>query len=426
MTPAALGRIIPFTMFRCEAVWKYVFIGIVGITLSATLVSSQIRVGAQVGDFWALYDASRHAYETGRIDDPDSLGYYPPSGRPLMMLLAPLPARVGGFIWWSAAAGLQLLCLYVLIRHLMPGPVSDPWRLATFTYFALLPWIVADLTGGNISTLMLASIVLSFYFYRRGRTLPAAAILGAGIAVKIFPVFMVLFYGIKRRWRMAGMAAGATVVIGVLPGVLLFGAGEFAESWRVWSERAKIRSPRYMIVDGPGISYINQSVANVLRHTLSPVNAGHRSDNFLVNVADLPRPVILVIWYVVMSAAGLAWVWMLWPRKTDSPGVEAAQLGLVGIAVLWFSPHVMSYYLTVLMPAVALLMWAGSEAEYNGLAGLRGAMAAPVILYFLGDLSVASRYARAYGSYLLIMVVLAVAVGITIRRMRPNGLRKAT
>ncbi len=399
---------------------KIVVYGLSGIflaVLGTTLVSTFIRSGAGVGDFWALYEASRHAIETG-ILDVKSLGYYPPSGRPILMILAVLPPQAAAVLWWNLAVGLQILCLYLIIRHMLPIRPSAPWLLGILATLAMIPWIISDLSGGNISTLILASLVVSYYLFRKKWLWTSGLVLGIGIAVKFLPVFLIFFYAVKRRWKMAVISSLCTLFIGLVPGVVLFGKNNFFESWNTWSQTALgRRTVTYMILESPGISYINQSLANVLLHTLSPVNAGHHDQTFFVNIADLSRSTILKIWMGIVLISGLAWGYLIWPRKNDPPHMEQLHFAFVCLPMIWFSPHVMTYYMTILLPAVVVLVWAAIES--GKIIGSIGKYARWMILaYLLACIGICFPHVRAYGNYLLIVVILGISLAFISKQVR--------
>jgi hypothetical protein len=394
-----------------------VLVAIFLAVLAGTLWSTFIRSGAKVGDFWALYEASRHAIDTETLDT-QSLGYYPPSGRPILMLLAFLPPQPAAVLWWCFSVGMQLLCLYLIMMYMLPARPSDPWLLGLLVYLAMTPWIVSDLSGGNISTLILAALVVSFFLYQKKWFWTSGLVLAVGIAVKFLPVFLIFFYAVKRRWKMALISTLCTLLVGLLPGILYFGMNPFFQSWKTWSKSAlSRRTATYMILESPGISYINQSLANVLLHTLSHTNAGHHDKPVFVNIADLSRPTILNIWVGLAALAGLAWVCLIWPRKSDPPTIEPLHFAYVCLPMIWFSPHVMSYYMTILLPAVTVLAWAPAQTN-DLLTPIKKKTNWLILAYCLACIGVAGLYARAYGNYLLIVLILGINVAIVSRQLR--------
>ncbi len=382
--------------------------------------SFYVKTQVGKGDFSALHEASVHAFKT-RTLDAESLGYYPPSGRPILMLFSLVPQPATPIVWWLVSAGLHVLCLILVVQQMLPAKASDPLLLMTLIVFAMLPWYVSDLSGGNISPVMLASVVVAYVLYRRGWLWTSATVLAVGIAVKFLPVFLIFFYILKRKWNIFWRSVTTTIVIAFVPGILIFGAGQFINSWKTWNDSALARrTGNYMILESRGISYINQSLANVLLHTLSPVSAGHHDKPFFVNIADLSRTTIRNIWIAVVILSGVCWVWLLWPTKNDPPSLELAHFAFVCLPMVWFCPHVMSYYMTILMPAVAMLVWyvvemaLGKVPALNSLRWLVG-------LYVVGCALIGSVRARAYGNYLGIILVLAIALTVIARRIRIAG-----
>jgi len=411
-----------------NGVVRKIFLVLMGIIITAiltgTLISTVVRANAGRSDFFALYHASRHAMETGRLADPDSLGYYPPSGRPILMLLSVLPNPHAAILWWTISVLLHGTCLYLVIIYLLPDRSRDSWVLAGLVVLAMTPWYVSDLACGNVSSLILASVVLSFFFFRRGRVWISAFCLGVGIAVKFLPVFLLFYYAIQRRWRAFGVGVLGSVLVGIIPGLLWFGVVDFGRSWKTWYRFAcGQRTPEAMILKGEGASYGHQSLANVLLHTLSRVNAGTRARPFFINLADISRAAILKIWYAVVVLSALVWIYAVWPGRSGSPSLPMIHFALVGLPMVWFSPHVLSYYLTILLPAITILIWSAWEPPAF-LQHHRSRTWIFIAIYWLLCACVTVPYARAYGCYLALVFVLAVHLVLMGRAMRRQDGKK--
>lgn len=385
----------------------YIVAAIILMVLAGTAYSTFVRARGNVGDFGALYKASRWAMQTRTINDPVSLGYYPPSGRPILMLLALPPKVYGAMCWWTISVGLHVLCLFLIVRHMLPGPCSDRWKLAAVTYLALAPWVAMDLGEGNINSIVLAGVVISYFLHRKGHLLPAAMILAAGIAVKLIPAFLLAFYVIRRRWKVSILTVFCTLAIGIIPGVLLFGRDDFTRSWKTWRDHAvNVRTAEYTILESDRATYMNQAWPNILVRTLHKISAGRHGRPFYVNLANLSRPTILKIWYVFAAISGVAWIWFIWPRRAEPAQFEHLRFASVPLIIIWFSPHVLTYYLTLTMPALAILLWAIGEKANRSLS-IRPYLIILLMIYIVGCVSVASTHLRAVGCFQMVVMTLA-------------------
>lgn len=383
--------------------------------LGATCYANFVRSRVLSGDFSAIRHASRHAIETGTLADVESLGYYPPSARPLLILLALPPVTWGAPCWWVLSVVCHFLSLYLIVSCCLPKAPNRRWWLAGLTYLALTPWVVSDLSSGNISPLVFVACVLSFSFYRCKRTVPAALALAVGMTVKLMPVLLLAYYAVRKQWRLVTIGLVLAVVIGTIPGMLIFGPGDFVTSWHIWADQiVKTRTPHYTIVEGPARSYAHQSWPNVFLRLLHPVNAGRAQQPFTVNVVNLSRPTILKLYYVFIAASLLLWFYMIWPKRSDPDSLDGVHFGMVCLAMVYFSPHVLTYYLVFAMPAVAMLIAAVAEPT-RGAAANRIVVTVLLGLYVVGCASVASALARAVGAYQVIIVILFVAL-VYIRR----------
>ena len=400
---------------------RNVILGVITAAVLCVLIttgaSTTLRAGADVSDFSTIYNTSRWALEHRTLDDPRALRFYPPSARPILMLFALVPRPAAAVFWWAISAALHFLCLFLIVKYMLPGKAADPLLLGAVSYLALIPWAVSDLSAGNLSPVVLAGIVVSYFFYRRERPIAAGIALGVGVAVKLAPVFLLFFYVVKRRGKAALMSGLCTVLIGTIPGVLLVGPRDFLKSWKTWHTTAvKMCSAEYAIT-GERAPYREQSLAYVMVRLLNPISAGRHDKPFYVNVANLSRPTILTLWYALVIITFLAWIFLIRPRRFDPPSIEYVHLALVTLAVVWFSPHVLSYYLIIPMPAVVLLIYALGEKE-GVFAPLRIPLAIILGLYIVGCFSPASHYLRALGSYQFVVLVLAVAMILIARELR--------
>ena len=392
-----------------------------GVLAAAVLIgtgySNYCRAAAGIGDFRALRQASEHALQTSQLNDPCSLGYYPPSARPILMPLAWLDLRPAAAVWWALMVLLYGLCLYLLVSHVLPGSRDRLW-IAGLSLVVALPWLIADLNVGNISSLVLASVVAGYVLARKGRPVAAGFAVAAGVSLKLIPVFLIVFFVIKRRWKAAACSLVATAAVAAVPGVLIFGGKDFAGSWTTWRREAvHIRTPQYTILEAQRSTHMNQSWPNVLVRLLHGVDTGHSKHPFRVNVADLPRERVLVLYYAFAALSLGLWVFLIWPRRGDPPAVEALHFATVPLVMLWFSPHVMSYYLSIAMPAMAVFVWALVEKP-AGLVGVRKWLIVLALVYWAGCASMASDYLRAIGSYQMVILVLAAATFVIAQRMR--------
>jgi hypothetical protein len=153
---------------------------------------------------------------------------YPPL---LAFLLLPMPTYQ--IAWWGWAA-FSIICwlvaLWLLLRELSGdirqkvGVVWLPVLLAALINF---PPVLAHLFWGQLQLLLLLILVGSWLCLGRDRDVAAGVLLGLAIALKIFPVLLLVPLVAQRRWRC--IAAAALTALGAL--LLSFAAVGWDQGW---------------------------------------------------------------------------------------------------------------------------------------------------------------------------------------------------
>ncbi|MET0793051.1 MAG: glycosyltransferase family 87 protein [Polyangiaceae bacterium] len=124
--------------------------------------------------------------------------YYSPFFGVCMRAIAVLPFAFARAVWFAIvlSATAVVVCLPSLLELAKPhASVASTLVLATS-----LP-LLHDLIYGQVSSILLALIALSFVAYRRERRLLSAVLLGLATAIKFYPALFALFYLARRDLR---------------------------------------------------------------------------------------------------------------------------------------------------------------------------------------------------------------------------------
>lgn len=142
---------------------------------------------------------------------------YPPL---LALVMAPfVPVSEDGIIRaWAGVSLLLLAATALLMVHLALG--VSPLEVPAWSLMALIVSLTCYpaqnvLTTGNVDTLLLFLVVLTYFLYRR-RTLLAAFTLALAIAIKPQLALLSAFFLWKRDWRLVIAAALATSALLIL------------------------------------------------------------------------------------------------------------------------------------------------------------------------------------------------------------------
>ncbi|WP_435017870.1 glycosyltransferase family 87 protein [Tundrisphaera sp. TA3] len=350
--------------FRSRTRFERWFLFACCVFIPAELAAKAVSHTRNYGDFNVQRDFGMRflrgvpLYENGNCFNymPISAMYYAP------MAMLPLPLAS------LARTGSALICLALSLRWLaeMTRDRARPgaWRGLTVAAIAIVltsQYLLRDLDDGGPHLIYLALILGSLRCVQKGREGWGAAGFGLAIALKMTPGLFLPYFAWKRRWRLAGLTAGATAAWIVLPALWMGPAswwkyqGEWnAVAFNVFSDRVdKARADNEVRVQ-------NQSLKPAVARLLVAYPPGHplkldnRADVAFANI----RPEVA---NRVGTLAGLALLGSLalWSRRRfigpDDPAwtIEVAAL-LIAMPLL--SPVTWMQHLAFLLPAVYLLV----------------------------------------------------------------------
>lgn len=312
----------------------------------------------------------------GRTIERGKLDWYWPFVPRLMTLFAASP--FGGYFWLALNLVSMLITIRLVGRYLSGLPPKD-WPV---TQLLPLLFLVAywqwEFRLNQINNLTLYLLVGSIVCWQWRRSTAAGLWLGLAVLLKLTPGLLVLWFLLKRQYRVVGAAVLTVIVAGPVSDVLVFGPDRTAEAYRAWARKSiDIGSHRGLILHDREMDWRNQSLSAVLTRWLTPTNYNTHFDNDpniqrdydhlpvrTMNVADLSRPTVvaIVMGIVFVSLAGLVWL----ARKPASE-LTAWQIrfewALFVLAMLWFMPVMRRYHMVWALPAVSLL---GAGIHYMG------------------------------------------------------------
>ena len=365
------------------------------------------------GDWLSIYNIADHSVRTGKLQADESekivrTQRYPPITRPMLMLFALPPKPVAAVLSFALFAMLYGWSAAKIAEVFPPPRVADRTVAASVAIAVVAPYVWADLTAGNLSSVLLASVTGAYVFAQRGKPLRAGVILSIGIMLKMIPALCLIYFLFRKQWRVfIGVALGV-VIIGVIPSLLIFGPTQLIDYHSYWyhEEFAKF-TPMRTIEQPVECTYQNQAFVRTLIRLFTPTNAGHSGDPFYIQIADLSVPSIKSIYIAVMFASLAGLVWSCWrsTRRSSDAGPEAFAL-CVG-SMLWMSPWAGSYYFSLaIWPAMALVTL--RDTSRTGRIAL--------VVWFAAMPTLASLTLRAYSPSMFATLVVLVAVSICISR----------
>ena len=232
---------------------------------------------------------------------------------PLAML--PYGAAVIGWFTASVAA------LGVVLRRSAFGSELAP-AAAVIVTFSI---IQNNLLNGQVNFFVVLCCVLAV---KQTREVAAGAWLGAGIALKLMPVLLVVYFLVRRQFRAVLVAVATALVLMLAPGILISGSAA-----DVHAQYARgLLMP--MMTTPAGDATLAYSLASVVQRTLGVGPA---------------------LWIDLLCAAAVlgtiaAVDVRTWRRRGDHLAAAAAYL----VAIVLISPKSETHHLAFAIPAVAL------------------------------------------------------------------------
>jgi hypothetical protein len=171
------------------------------------------------GDYLTMHDVSK-SRDLSAFDNS-----YPPLGVIPFWLLSGLPYRVGLSLWF-------LVILISLISPLLfTFPRMDKERsVAAIIVLGIVTVpTISVLDRGNSVGLLAGLLFVFYYFGRQNKDWQAGLALGVAIGMKIYPLVMIPFLIVKRKYKQAVIALSSSVILNLLA-LIVWSRGNYVES----------------------------------------------------------------------------------------------------------------------------------------------------------------------------------------------------
>ena len=206
------------------------FMGIVLVAVWAALllaffVNAMRRVGGPTGDFVHFYDAARAMVHGEDLYSSGRGGYiYPPLLAFLYTPLAGLSETTAATVLLVVNMSLLLLALFLTVREVANrfGAAANPWTVCTIALAAVL--LTADKVKGELQ-MWQTNLLLLFLFAAALRLLDrrptlAGAALGLAFNIKYWPILLLPYFLLRRRWAAAGVFVASIAGFALLPAIM--------------------------------------------------------------------------------------------------------------------------------------------------------------------------------------------------------------
>lgn len=370
-------------------------------------------------------------YQTGRAFLHGE-AVYPTDSRPFPFMYPPCAAALLAVV---SVLGEQFFVYAILALNSVAwiGSILLSVRLATgysmrqrpLVYAVPTLWVIPFIHDmyllGQANLLLLFILLGAFTALRANREGPAGFLVALAAGIKAFPVLAVGYLVYRRRWK----ALAATVV--ALAGLLWAMPAVFRgpeKAWsdlKIWTKGMVLKYDEGQIAQRPErcYSFKNQSLVGVANRLLRDVPAdGESKDGWQVNFAHLDFRAVNAVVLGVTASLGLFYmVSMRWKRPTDIRA-EAAELAMLLLMVLIFSPFAFNYFYVWLIFPLTVLVARLLDAPRGSTdrTVLTAGLAIALMLFSLS--AVALRQSQAHGNLLAVNLIFLGLLGWTLHRGR--------
>ncbi len=339
-----------------------------------------IRAGAP--DFEYFYKSGRYLLTRGALDpgydivggqvvERGTLEWYWPFVPRVMTLFALLPQSKAGYVW----LGLNLLAMFATWRligqHVVEWPRGD-WPVASvLPVLCLAAYWLWEFRLNQINNFTLLLMVGSFVCWQRGRPATAGLWLGLAVLLKLTPGLLVLWFALKRQFRVVAVAVLTVVLAGPVADLVALGPGLTGDAYRRWLHDAVLTGSQAGLVrEQCEMDWRNQGLGAVLSRWLHPTNYNTHFDNDprvdasygqeaarTLNVVSWP---LATVEHVVVAVVLVTLGALIWLARRSARTLTAVQLrsewALFLLAMLWLMPVMRRYHMIWATPAAYLLL----------------------------------------------------------------------
>lgn len=343
-----------------------------------------VRDSYRLGDFLGYVDAGRAVLNGGQLYD-DPANTWPPFFSIFSVVLA-LGDNVSSyfirFIWLLGSVVSLYYIISISVKIVFDRPLAiqkgspgmllqDP--LIIVPLLIMLRYIMDNLANVQINIYMLLLSLLVIRFFTIKRFMWAGLILGLTISLKVYTIFLLLYFLFKREFKVVGWTLLFCLVFNLIP-LVVFGFNQYVAYYDQWINEV---APLSFIPQ-----HKNQSIFGMfLRLFTSDYNGFEMS----VNVLELQAHTVKRLTYAVIGLAAIFPAYLFRKKLKDLTSIKSIlEYSIVFTLIPLFSPiSWKAYFIFLWLPyfvLFALLFKAKSNLPGNRLIWLKGLFCISILL----------------------------------------------
>jgi len=378
----------------------------------AMVVYPTLRLLDGSGDFLAFHRTARDFLHTGHITTEHGVRNYLPFFVLFMSPFGLLPAWLACALFNLLSIALLVMCLVMIDQWLLPVRRGGGLVRIAVPVLLALPFITAALILGQVIIVVLFLLTLGWLLFEQRSEAAAGVCFGLAALIKAFPVIVLLYVLLKRRWRVLGAAVAASVIFGALGPAATLGPQRTWQLHKQYWQRVVVDNSSLAMIGTDKhrlLRFNNESLAVVVRRLLRQTDAAPKPPPLFVNIVDW-RPAAAQAAYLLLAGWIVAGACFVARRPSDRLSqrrlrFEFAMFLLVG---LMLSPLVWVRYLTLALYPLCLLT---VKLVEDGDAGSPNRLGLVVWIAWIASIPLlASPWCRAIGVHMWAVALLAVVM----------------
>lgn len=214
------------------------------------------------------------------------------------------------------------------------GEISITHWIVLVPVLIILRYVLDNLSNIQINIFMLFFTVLGLYYFSKGRDVLAALVLAFAISVKVYPVFLFLYFVVKREYKIVLFTILFCLLFGGVP-FLVFGVEQAIDYYAFWFNNN--------VANFTGFGHKNQSFFAMVGRILTNDGMG---------LAPLKAGQVKIVSYTVIAAAGSLVVFLFRKKIDERSSLKIfLEYAFVVTVIPVLSPLAWKAYFIFLFPA---------------------------------------------------------------------------
>ncbi len=348
---------------------KYkISLSLFAIFLLAILVELLRSTFSKSGDFIGYVLVGNYVLDGENIYTDSLINTWPPFFSIVSVPIAIIDnfsQEIVRFLWLSGS----LIAMYGIINYLTllttgktvtlfpikSNITISENKISFIHWIVLLPLIISlryileNLNNIQINIYMLFFALSSIYFYTKNKNLASALLLSFSISIKVYTVFLLLYFLFKREFKLVGLTILFCLGFALVP-FLVFGYEQTIEYYTFWYKNS--------VEPLSSIGHKNQSVFAMIRSLISHESRGINqplNEEIYINIFNFPLENIKLISYALIGFSALPVMFLFRKKITERTGLKSfIEYALVLNVIPILSPLAWKAYFIFLFPSYFL------------------------------------------------------------------------